>query len=81
MVDGTPDESVAVAGSSISTTRLAVRVRRGTSWAAQSGSPAATVPWEDMQYQLDGATEGQQRTTGPDHSRPREHFHAHEQGE
>nr|GEV57311.1 polyadenylate-binding protein RBP45-like isoform X1 [Tanacetum cinerariifolium] len=33
----TPDESVAAAGSSISITRLAVTVRRGTSWAAREG--------------------------------------------
>nr|GFA09453.1 hypothetical protein [Tanacetum cinerariifolium] len=37
IVEGTPDESVAAAGSSTSTTRVAVMVSRGTSWAARGG--------------------------------------------
>nr|GFC53211.1 hypothetical protein [Tanacetum cinerariifolium] len=32
MADGTPDESVATAGSSISITRESVRVSSGSSW-------------------------------------------------
>nr|GFB81552.1 hypothetical protein [Tanacetum cinerariifolium] len=33
--DGTPDESIAAAGSSISITRAAVNVRSGTLWGAR----------------------------------------------